>query len=67
MATRYKKVIVDSNGEEFDLDSSAHTYTYNTDGNIATDTAFDGIHEYVQTYTYESSQLLNKSQWVRIS
>jgi hypothetical protein len=67
MATRYKKVIVDSRGEEFDLDSSAHTYTYNEDGTLATDTAFDGVHLYLQTYTYENSQLLAKSQWVRIS
>jgi hypothetical protein len=67
MATRYKKVIVDSAGEEFDLDSSAHTYTYNEDGTLATDLAFDGVHQYLQTYTYENSQLTYKSQWVRVS
>ena len=67
MATRYKKVIVDSRGEEFDLESSARTFTYNVDGTLSTDIAYDGVHQYLQTYAYKNGQVINKSQWVRIS
>jgi len=42
-----------------------HTYTYNGDGTLATDTATDGYNTWVKTYTYNAGVLSSESAWVK--
>ena len=58
--------VADSNGNHtFDPDGCAHTYTYNTDGTIATDLATNTSGSWLKTYAYTSGQLTGESQWVK--
>ena len=58
--------IVDSTGAFGMIESQgAHTYTYNTDGTIATDTITDGVLTFKKTYTYTSGNLTSETAWVK--
>jgi hypothetical protein len=45
--------------------SLPHTYTYNSDGTLATDSCTDGVKTWVKTFTYTSGNLTAESAWVR--
>ena len=47
------------------FDEAPKSYTWNTDGTIATETVvLDGV-TWVRTYTYASNNLLTETGWVR--
>ncbi len=49
----------------FDTDALPHAYTYNTSGNVLTDTCTNGTNTWVKTYTYTGSNLTSESAWVK--
>ena len=56
----------DSTGQPFTPSACTHTYGYNANGLIVTDTATDGTSTWVKTYTYNASaQLTGETQWVK--
>lgn len=65
MPTKINTVVTDSTGARaFDPDSCSHTYQWNTDGTMTSDTATDGVYVYVKTYTYSGGNLVAESDWV---
>lgn len=61
-------VIVPSTNSPMVTDDLAHTYVYNTDGTLASDTCSGNNHEgthitWVKTYTYTNGNLTGESQW----
>jgi hypothetical protein len=54
---------------DIDVDELPHSYAYNTDGTLATDSITSGTTTWVKTYSYieVNGQLLpgNKTEWVR--
>jgi hypothetical protein len=66
MTARIQTMIVDSSGVSFDPDSLPHTYAYNEDGTLASDTCVEssGL-ERVKTYTYDAGMLTGESGWVQ--
>jgi hypothetical protein len=54
----------DTNGNPFPEDC-AESYSYNTDGTIATITRTIGGISWVNTYTYTSGKLSSTSGWVK--
>ena len=47
-----------------DTDDLPHTYTYNGDGTLATDSVTDGTYTWVKTYLYTSGNMTSESVWV---
>lgn len=47
-----------------DSDLYAHTYTYNGDGTLATDTCTDGINTWVKSFGYTGGKLTSETKWV---
>lgn len=45
--------------------NKAHTYTYDSSGNLATDTVTDGASSWVRTYTYANGAQVSDSGWVK--
>lgn len=43
----------------------AHTFTYDTSGNLVTDTVTDGVSSWVRTYTYSGGVQTTDSGWVK--
>lgn len=43
----------------------AHTYTYDTSGNLETDTVSDGANTWVRTYSYDDGVQVADSGWVK--
>jgi hypothetical protein len=41
----------------------SHTYSY-SDNQLVTDTATDGVHTWVKTYSYTSGNLTGETAWV---
>jgi hypothetical protein len=67
MNTNYSlEVVLDSGGVPFSPESSAHAYTYNGDGTLATDTATgtDGVVR-IKTYTYTAGNVTAETKWTR--
>jgi hypothetical protein len=69
MASPVRVVIKDNEGKPFDPDSLPHSYTYDDNGNLLTDTCVEqGAIIRVKTYTYvevNSSWLVStESAWV---
>lgn len=59
-------VVADNLGVLFSPASCAHTYTYNSDGNLQTDTCVDLYSRTrVQTFTYTTGKLTAVSAWVQ--
>jgi hypothetical protein len=54
-----------SDGSNLDLNTLAHSYSYNTDGTLATDTVVLGSNTYIKTYLYTSGNLTSESVWVK--
>lgn len=52
MTARINTVVLDSKGVGFDPASLPHSYTYDANGNMLTDTCVDGATTRVKTYTY---------------
>lgn len=45
--------------------NKAHAYTYDTSGNLATDTVTDGTSTWVRTYLWNSGAQTSDSGWVK--
>lgn len=61
-----RSIIVDSSGSRnVDVSSLPHTYTYNGDGTLATDSVTDGTLTWVKTYGYTSGKLTSETAWVK--
>lgn len=59
-------IVLDSTRQiSFDPDSLPHTYTYNGDGTLATDSVTFGAAVFVKTYTYTSGKVTGESAWVK--
>jgi hypothetical protein len=68
MTARFISMVSDSTGQySFDPKSCAHTYTYNGDGTMATDLAYDPVNRqtFLKTYTYTAGKLTSESAWVK--
>lgn len=57
-------VTKDSLNNVFDLSSCSHVYVY-ASGLLTTDSATDGTHTWVKTYSYTSGVLTGESAWVK--
>lgn len=59
-------LVADSAGNVFSPDSCSHAYTYDANGNIATDTAIDNeAVTRTKTYTFDAnSRLTAQSKWI---
>jgi hypothetical protein len=59
-------VLIDSAGMAIRPSDFAHTFTYNGDGTLATDSFVDADgHARTQTFTYTGGKLTGISAWVR--
>lgn len=56
---------VAADGSGLDLDGCDTTYTYNSDGTIATISVVSSGNTYVQTWTWTAGNLTNTSKWVK--
>lgn len=54
----------DADGNPFPI-WREHTFTYDTSGNLKTDTVTDGTDTWVKTYTYTEGQVVAESGWVK--
>ena|SRR5579884_1044441 len=57
--------VLDSGGMKISPDNFAHSFTYNSDGTIATDYFTNGVNTWTQSFTYANGQLTGVSQWAR--
>ena len=60
--------VEDSSGTTvFSPEACSHTYTYDSNGNLTVDTAYDSVQgkTYVKTYTYTSGKLTAETAWVK--
>lgn len=58
--------VVDSSGNSTNPDNYPHSFTYNTDGSLATDSFTDGSSTWTQTFSYNTSgQMSGVSAWVK--
>ena len=49
-----------------EVDALQHSYAYNTDGTLSTDSVTDGKDTWVKTYAYSATgSLLSETAWVR--
>ena len=55
---------IDSTGTTLLPDSLSHVYGY-TNSLLTSDTATDGTHTWVKTFTYTGTQLTGESKWVK--
>ncbi|MCW5141071.1 hypothetical protein [Burkholderia cenocepacia] len=58
-------VWIEGTSEQVDPTACAHTYTWNADGTLATDSFTHGHHTWTKTYTYADGQLVGESVWVQ--
>jgi hypothetical protein len=68
MATSYPAdngSYIGSDGVIIPVDSLAASYTYNTDGTLATSTVVFNGNTYIQSYSYVSGRVSAVSQWVK--
>lgn len=45
--------------------NKAHTFAYDSSGNLVTDTVTDGVSTWVRTYTYRMGAQVTDSGWVK--
>jgi hypothetical protein len=43
----------------------AHTYVFNGDGTIGSDTCTDGVNSWTKTYGYTTGNLTSETTWMR--
>lgn len=55
----------DSTGTYFNPDNCSVSYGRDANGNITTETASDGVHIWVKTYTWTAGVLVAESKWVK--
>lgn len=56
-----------TNSAVLDLDTLPHTYTYNGDGTLATESVTNGVGVWTKTYSYTAGNLTGETEWVRTS
>jgi len=57
--------VKDSIGDYFNPESCSKVYGRDAGGNIVTETATDGAHSWVKSYTWVAGVLTAESKWVR--
>jgi hypothetical protein len=68
VSTNSIRVEIDNNGNEFPLSSCSHTYAYDANGRMVSDTAVSANHaaSWVKTYTYNNAgQMTAESAWIK--
>lgn len=59
--------VATGSGYMLHLPSCDRAYTYDSAGNVLTDTAFDGVHTFTKTFTWTANRLTSQTGWTFVS